>query len=505
MGSRSRDAAAVSEPDVIVCGAGTAGSVVAGRLAGAGARVLLLEAGPDFGPSSSGRWPGELIDAARLPVLHDWGYSGRGAVGQHLAFDRARVVGGCSAHNGCAQSVGWRGDYDRWAASGCGGWSGAELAPLFERASDRMRIRRFTPDEIQPFQRAFIDSSAGAGVPKTDDLDDLDGGIGGASEPMNVVEGVRWNASFAYLDPVRPGVEIRGAALVDRVLLDSDRAVGVRTIVEGRPHDVRAELVVLAAGAYGTPEILLRSGIGPVGDLRRVGIESSVELPGVGKNLHDQPAVELRFAGNELLRRDVEGFAAEHWLPEEQALAKIASPFCDGPYDLHVYPWIEPDAAVPSGWRCVIPVALLTPRSRGRLRLSSADPKRLGEPDHAYLAHPDDVPPLVAGVRWAMTLARSEPLARYLGEILDPPPLGDDALSGWIRSHHGHYWHPGGSCRMGPPDDPSSVVDADGRVIGVEGLRVADASIFPEIPRGTPALPTVVVGEHMADRLLASA
>jgi choline dehydrogenase len=467
-------------------------------------RVRVAEAGPDFGPSSSGGWPEELIDAARLPVLHDWGYSGRGAVGQHLAFDRARVVGGCSAHNGCAQSVGWRGDYDRWAASGCAGWSGAELAPLFRRATDRMRIRRFAADEIQPFQRAFLESSAGAGVAVTDDLDDLDGGVGCASEPMNVVDGLRWNAAFAYLDPVRPSVDIRGGALVDRVLLEGDRAVGVRTIVEGRPHDVRAELVVLAAGAYGTPEILLRSGIGPADELRRAGIEPAVELPGVGAKLHDQPAVELRFAGTDLLRRQLEAFAAEHWLPEEQALAKIASPFCDGPYDLHVYPWIEPDALVPSGWRCVIPVALLTPRSRGAVRLSSDDAERLGDPDHAYLADPADVPPLVAGLRWAMTLARSEPLARYLGEILDAPPDGDEQLAVWIRSHHGHYWHPGGSCRMGSADDPSSVVNADGRVIGVDGLRVADASIFPEIPRSTPALPTVVVGEHMADRLLAS-
>jgi choline dehydrogenase len=340
-------------------------------------------------------------------------------------------------------------------------------------------------------------------VPRTDDLDDLDGGVGCAVEPMNVVDGVRWNAAFAYLDPVRPRVEIRGDALVDRVLIERGRAVGVRTVVGGRQRDVRSGAVVLAAGVYGTPEILLRSGVGSPEDLRWLGIGPVIDLRGVGANLHDQPAVELRFAGTDRLRRDLEAFAAERWLPEEQALAKVASPFCEGPYDLHVYPWVEPDVHAASGWRCVIPVALLTPRARGRLRLTSADADRLGEPDHAYLADPADVPPLVAGVRWAMSVAGAEPLARYLGEALDTLPDDDGALGAWIRSHHVHYWHPGGSCRMGSARDPSSVVDPDGRVHGVEGLWVADGSIFPEMPRGTPALPTVVVGEHLAARFLA--
>jgi choline dehydrogenase len=236
---------------------------------------------------------------------------------------------------------------------------------------------------------------------------------------MNVVDGLRWNAAFAYLDPVRSRVEIFGDTLVD-VLIQRERAIGVRAIVDGRPRDVRSEVVVLAAGAYGTPEILLRSGIGPPGDLRRLGIEPVVDLCGVGANLHDQPAVELRFAGSDRLRRDLERFSAERWLPEEQALAKFASPFCDGPYDLHVYPWVEPDFAARSGWQCVIPVALLTPRSRGRLRLSSADPARLGEPDHApYLRDPSDLPALAAGARWTMSIAGTEPLAQYLGEAID--------------------------------------------------------------------------------------
>jgi choline dehydrogenase len=491
--------------DAIVCGAGTAGCVVAGRLAEAGARVLVLEAGPDFGPLAAGRWPEELVDAARLPVLHDWGYAGAGAGGQALAFDRARVVGGCSSHNGCAQSVGWRGDYDRWAASGCEGWSGADLEPLFGEASVRMRVRRFDDDELQPFQAAFLEAAAGAGVTRTDDLDDLDGATGCASEQMNVVDGVRWNAAFAYLDPVRSELDVRGGALVDRVLVERDRAVGVRAIADGRTRDVRADLVVLAAGAYGTPEILLRGGIGPAADLHALGIEPVVDLPGVGANLHDQPTIELRFAGTDELRGDLEAFAAERWLPEEQALAKIASPFADGPYDLHVYPWVEPDAALASGWRCVIPVGLLTPRSRGSVRLADRDPTRIGLIDHRYLTDPTDVRPLLAGLAWAAGVARSDPLARYVGEALDPPPDDDAAVDAWLRLRHTHYWHPAGSGRMGARDDASAVVDHEGRVRGVDGLRIADGSVFPDIPRATPALPTVVVGERIARSIVVNA
>lgn len=494
------------DPDVLVVGGGTAGAVVAGRLVEAGLGVQALEAGPDYGTLSGGGWPDELLDARTLPALHDWGYVGPGATGQVLRFERARVIGGCSAHNGCAQSVGWRGDYDRWASSGCPGWSGAELEPFFARAAARMRIRKFSSREIQPFQRAFMDAVVRAGVPETNDLDDLDGGVGCGAEPMNVVDGIRWNAAFAYLDPVRglDRLNVVGDALVDRVLLQGNRATGVRAIIAGEVRDLRANMVVLAAGSYGSPEILLRSGIGPADDLRGMGIDVAVDLPGVGENLHDQPAAELRFAGTEQLRVDLEAFSAGRWLPEEQAIAKIASTRPDGPYDVHVYPWVEPDTQTPNGWRCVIPVGLLTPRSRGRLRLRSPDPSLLAEVDHGYLAEPTDVEALVAALEWAIDLARTQPIARYLADPIDPIPERDDptSVAAWIRSAHTHYWHPAGSCRMGSSEDPRSVLDARGRVHGVDRLRVADASIFPDIPRATPAFPTVVVGERIADMIV---
>src|SRR5258707_2964799 len=148
---------------------------MAARLVEAGLRVVLIEAGPDYGSYDLGGWPAELVDACALPDTHDWGYRGRGAAGQQLAFERARVIGGCSTHNGCAQLPGWRGDYDAWAASGCPGWSSEELRPLFARSIERLRVRHFSPDEIQPFQRGFLEAAVAAGIPPTEGLRELDG------------------------------------------------------------------------------------------------------------------------------------------------------------------------------------------------------------------------------------------------------------------------------------------------------------------------------------------
>jgi choline dehydrogenase len=292
-------------------------------------------------------------------------------------------------------------------------------------------------------------------------------------------------------------------ATVERVLIANGRAFGVRARVDGQPRELRADLVVLTAGAYGTPEILLRSGIGPAADLQEHDIEVHADLPTVGANLHDHPASQLEFAGTERLREELELFARTHWLLEEQTLAKIASPMADGPFDLHVYPWVEPDEAQSTGWRCVVPVGLLTPKSRGRLRLRSADPVELAEVDHAYLAEAQDVAALTYGVRWALQVVRQPEIAAYLGSPLRfPPDIHDNALDKWIRSTHTHIWHPAGTCRMGPDPARGAVVDARGRVHGVRGLRVADASVFRNLPRATPALPIAVIGERIADLIL---
>ena len=243
---------------------------VAGRLAaGSSGRTLLLEAGPDYGPAGSGRWPRDLLDAASSPLWsHDWGYTGEFG-GQVINFNRARVVGGCSAHNACAVVFGSRFDYDGWAAAGNPGWSARELAPLFASAWKQLRVRRVGLEELTPFQRICRDAIVANGIPAVEDFNDLDQDAGIAPFPVNIDGATRVNSAFGYVDPVRDRLVVVGDAPVERVLIRGSRVAGVAVPDGQRLEEIRASRVVLCAGAYGSPAILLRSGIGPAGEAVR--------------------------------------------------------------------------------------------------------------------------------------------------------------------------------------------------------------------------------------------
>ncbi len=428
--------------DVIVAGGGTAGCVLAARLSEDPARrVCLVEAGPDYGPHDSGRWPADILDARRLALdSHRWPQAR-----EDRSQARARVLGGCSSHNACVLVRGEPRDYDEWPE----GWRAADLEPYLDRAEAQLGARFFPEEQLNPWHRAFAEA-AGPLVQR---------------HPFNVAGSTRWNGAFAYLDPARsrPNLAIVADTLVDRVLRENGRAVGFAT----PGGELRARLVVLAAGAYGTAGILLRSGFGPP----------------VGEDLADHPGVGVGWEPTLELQADCAGFEAEHPLFMAGITAK------DG--DVFLFPALDP-AFETGGYEISAGVFLMKPRSRGSVRLTAPDPEAPLAIDHGFLGDPADVEPIVAGIELVRGLARLPELARYAGRELRP---GDNDLREYVRAEIRGFFHPTGTCAWG------RVVDDRCRVAGIESLAVGDASLMPTIPRANPNLTVAAVAERVAEVL----
>ncbi len=481
------------EAEFVVVGSGSAGSAVVGRLVEAGRDVILLEAGPDYGSADSGRWPAELLDARMLATSHDWGYQG-----DRWTFERARVMGGCSSHNGAIAAVGHRADYDGW---GLPGWSAADVAPLFDEVIRRLRVRSYDRSEAVPFHAQCVDAAEAIGWRIASDLCDIDANDAFGMESINVVGTTRWNAAFAYLDPVRdrPNLRIVDDVLVDRVVDTPDGAT-VNAVRRGEPIVVRAGTAILSAGVYGTPVILQRSGIGAAGLLRELGIPVIADRPGVGANLHDHPMFHADRTVGSQLQDWLDEVATTGFLPEEQTLGKaISDQSLDGLYDLHVFPVVGSNQTSMLYGRATVEVACLTPRSRGSLRIMTRDPQAHPLIDHGYLTDTDghDIAVIRDGLRIANELLDHPLVAGLVGE-----PLTDGSTDEAIRSQVAHYYHPVGTCRMGRSDDPLAVCDERGGVIGVHNVVIADASLIPQIPRANTNLPTVMIGERIAATLI---
>lgn len=493
---------------LVVAGGGVGGAIIAARLAAETTkRVVLLEAGPDYGPLGDGQWPQSLLDFSAMPVdSHSWGYLSASKYGtRSLPLDRARVIGGCSSHNGCAAVWGHRADYDGWAALGNPGWDADSLLPCFERAMRQLRVFQPTRGQITPWHRACLDSAPGAGIPVIPTLNDFDADFGIAVIEINVAEGVRWNTAFAYLDPVRdrPNLTIVGDALVDRVLIENDRAIGVSAVIDGRLQTIGAEQVVICGGAYGSPLVLLRSGIGPAEELREHGISVVADLPGVGRNLQDHPASRVVYAGTPELTATMNDYVAAGGMLREEGTTVLAkSGRCETAFDLHLYPLghRNPDGS----WLYAIYTAVMDPRSTGSVRLSGTDPEALPVIDHGYFTDPDDadLDVLLDGLRIARELGAQNPLSGLAGREIEPLLSGAE-LKAWVRQNSTHDYHPVGTCKMGPASDPAAVVDASGAVHGIAGLYVGDASIMPKVPRANTNIPAAAVGEKIAELLIA--
>jgi choline dehydrogenase len=436
--------------DVVVAGGGSAGCVLAARLAETGRRVGLIEAGPDYGPYAQGRWPADMLDGRRLAFSHAWETDR-----EDRSQLRARIVGGCSAHNACVMLAGAPADYDEWGH----GWSHAAIEPHLRRAERQMRVRRIEPEELSPWHRAFVEASGDAAIVHS----------------VNAVGTVRWNAGFAYLDPVR-GLEnltILADTLVDRVVLDGDRVVGVATSA----GELQARRVVLAAGAYGSPGILLRSGVGP-----------ERGLP-VGEGLIDHVGVGFGYEGTDLLQQDAGAFERSHPLFMAQVTVALRSSVCaPGVSDLFLFPALDPPGE--HGYEASVAVFAMKPASRGAVHLSSNDPRAPLRIDHGFLADPADAAVLVEGVEALRRLAAGDAIRRHAGRETRPGPDVDATTH--VRGAARGFFHPVGTCAIG------RVVDGDGTVYGLEGLFVADASIMPTIPRANTNLSTLALAERLA-------
>jgi choline dehydrogenase len=469
--------------DVVIVGGGTAGCVLAARLSeDSGRSVCLLEAGPDYGPLDGGGWPAEMVDAHVMPETHDWGSGGED--------DRtlgARIIGGCSTHNACMVVEGTPSDYDEWGPE----WSYARFAPYLERAKAALRTARANTDAPAPLHVAFVEATRRSGFPLLTDPNDAAQPVGIAPFRANVVGTARWNTAFAYLDAARgrPNLTVVPGSLVDRVLLDGRRTTGVVT-ADGR--ELGASLVVLAAGAYFSPAILQRSGIGPEAGLRRLGIPVVTALP-VGDDLLDHCGAGLGWRPSEQLQAETsEHVRQSGGLFEAHTLLKAASSSCPvGSFDLHLHSWVG-TTDEPGRHSALMAVFLMKPLSRGCVRLRSTDPHELPLVERNFLHREEDLLPLLEGFELARALAATAPLDGLLEEELLPGPVD---LAGFLRENVRNYFHPAGTCGMG------RVVDPAGRVLGMEGLVVADASIMPTIPRANTNLTTAAIAERLAETL----
>ena len=528
----------VSEAEYVVVGAGSAGCIVARRLAERGASVVLLEAG---GPDRSRflRIPGMISIVHTVPQVKkkfDWGYytvPQKHALGRRIPTVRGKVMGGSSSINGLLFVRGHRSNYDAWAEGGCQGWGYDDVLPSFKRLEDweggasahrgaggPVAVTR--QKGLTPASEAWIEAlTESMGVPFNDDYNAAEQ-EGATIFQMSAKDGVRQSASTAYLGGAA-GVRVETGVTVARVVIERGRATGVELLGAKRARRVirATREVILCAGVFGSPQLLMLSGVGPAAHLRELGVGVIADLP-VGQNLHDHLFVPMTFLAPSAIHRGTpfhflggmikEATRGDSWFGRTvfEGAGFVRSKHANGHPDLqiHTLPWSYPTPnqdkpvrpKVDTRPAITVMPTLIYPKSRGSVRLASADPTDAPLIDPNYLAEPDDARFLLDGMKLVREIMASKRLAGVVtGELLPGPEFADlAALARELPNRIHTVYHPVGTCRMGAAGDARAVVDPTLRVKGVDGLRVADASIMPSITGGNTNAPAMMIGEHAA-------
>jgi choline dehydrogenase len=522
------------EYDYVVVGAGSAGCVLAARLTeDANVRVLLLEAG---GSDASMRVRTPGLVGLLWRTKFDWTFfttPQQHIDGRRMHWPRGKVLGGTSSINYMVYMRGHRDNYDGWRAAGNEGWGYDDVLPYFKRSEDNVRGADAFHGAGGPLHVSDVDCNAmsdrlcdaardALGVPANRDFNGAtQEGVGRFQ--ATIKGGVRWSTAMAFLAPARSreNLAVETDALVLGVDVEKGRATGVRWSRGGQKHVAKAKReVVLAAGAIGSPHLLLLSGIGPADELRKAGVSVVADVPGVGKNLQDHliAGVACRDKGgvtNDISPLPMLGWLARYAFTKRGPLASnvaesggFVKSRPDAPHpdlQLHFLPVgtsqvsFDEGTFQPKGHAFTVLPVLLYPKSRGEIRLASSNPAKAPAIDPRYFSDDDDMKLMLEGQRIAQRIVRSKVLDDCRGDALVQATMSDDeeVLRGAIRAGTSTLFHPVGTCKMG--SDAAAVVDASLRVRGVEGLRVVDASIMPTIVGGNTNAPTIMIAEKGAD------